>query len=367
MPWTTPTLRQVRTLVRDDIVAAVGGASFIANSALRIMADAQSGLAHLVLRYIDWLSNQFLPDSAEKEWLDRHGDIWLTNADSSVGRKTATLSSGTVTMTGTPGTVVAVNTRLELPSAGIGFETTLQITIGVAETSAPVRALDAGIKGNLEVGENLSFVTPIAGVDDSAIVVNLAGGTDDETDEELRARVLFRIQQPPMGGDASDYVAWALAVPGVTRAWSSTEMGIGTLTVRIMMDDLRASGGGFPTDADIVTVTTYIDTVRPVAIKDRWILSPIPEDINFSVAGLTPESASLRAGIESSVRAMLRVKAAPAHIVNGIAQPAQTIYAAWVSDAISNVVGVESFTLVMDDHPMPNKGAIGVLGNIAYD
>ena len=80
----------------------------------------------------------------------------------------------------------------------------------------------------------------------------LDGGTDEETDEELRARVLRRIRQPPMGGDAYDYVAWALAVPGVTRAWCSPlEMGIGTVTVRFMMDDLRADNDGFPIADDI--------------------------------------------------------------------------------------------------------------------
>jgi uncharacterized phage protein gp47/JayE len=74
-------------------------------------------------------------------------------------------------------------------------------------------------------------------------VVQLTGGTDQETDDELRLRVLTRIRQPPMGGDADDYVAWALAVPGVTRAWCSPlEMGIGTVTVRVMCDDLRATG-----------------------------------------------------------------------------------------------------------------------------
>src|SRR3982751_1668605 len=105
MPWVTPTLRQVRTMVPDDIVAAFSGAVNIGNSVLRVMADANAGLSHLVLRYIDWVSRQMLPDTAETEWLDRHGDIWLVNADNSVGRKSASYAAGTVTMTGVNGTV----------------------------------------------------------------------------------------------------------------------------------------------------------------------------------------------------------------------------------------------------------------------
>ena len=60
---------------------------------------------HLTLQYIDWLALQLLPDTAETEWLDRHGEIWLVNADGTLGRKQATFATGSVTFTGTTGTV----------------------------------------------------------------------------------------------------------------------------------------------------------------------------------------------------------------------------------------------------------------------
>src|SRR6478736_4591283 len=103
------------------------------------------------------------------------------------------------------------------------------------------------------------FSPPLPGVVSATLHGDMTGGADTETDDQLRARVLFRIQQPPMGGDANDYVAWALAVPGVTRAWCSPlEMGMGTVTVRFMMDELRASNGGFPLGEDIETVSDYL-------------------------------------------------------------------------------------------------------------
>jgi hypothetical protein len=88
--WTKQTLNQVRIMMRDDIVAAFSGVVVIGNSVLRVMSDTYAGLGHLTLRYIDWLSEQFLPDTSEKEWLDRQGDIWLVNADGSVGSKSTT-------------------------------------------------------------------------------------------------------------------------------------------------------------------------------------------------------------------------------------------------------------------------------------
>lgn len=367
MPWTTPTLSQVRTMVRDDIVAAFSGAVTIGNSVLRVMADANAGLAHLVLRYVDWISRQMLPDTAETDWLDRHGDIWLVNADSSTGRKGAAFATGTVTMTGTAGTIVPLNTGLEYSTDAVGFETTLQVTLGAGPTSVPIRAIDAGTQGNLDAGTILTLVNSITNVDTEATVVSLTGGTEEENDDDLRARVLLRIQEPPVGGSAVDFVKWATDVAGVTRAWCSPlEMGIGTVTVRFMMDDLRASTGGFPNAADIATVEAYIDLKRPVAIKDRFILSPIPEPIDFAISNLVPDTVAVRSAIATAVSDMLRARAAPAHSVNGITQEGTTIYESWVSEAIMSVAGVESFTLIMDDHPMPHNGALAVLGTIVY-
>ena len=335
------------------------------NSVLRVLSDAQGGLSHLTLQYIDWLALQLLPDTAETEWLDRHGQIWLVNADGTKGRKRATFASGSVTFTGVSGTSVPTATRLT--NGTVEYETLIDITLGSGPTEAPVRALDPGIVGNMEEGGSLGVITAIVDVDSSATVVEITGGVDSENDDDLRARILFRIQEPPMGGDANDYVAWALAVPGVTRAWAVSEMGVGTVTVRFMMDELRAYRGGFPTDPDIAVVTAYIDSVRPVTVKDRWVLSPVPEPINFTIRSLTNDTESVRAEIEISVTDMLRRLAAPAQSINGRMIPATTIYAAWVSDAIMNAVGVYSFTLDMVDHPMPHNGALGVLGTVLYE
>src|SRR6266550_6464284 len=99
MPWVTPTLKQVRAFIRDDISSSLQGARVLGNSALRIVADGQASLAHMILQYLDWLANQLMPDTAESVWLERHGRIWLVNADGSLGRKDAENSTGTVTLT----------------------------------------------------------------------------------------------------------------------------------------------------------------------------------------------------------------------------------------------------------------------------
>lgn len=366
MPWTTPTLREVRTIVRDDVTAAIGGGIILGNSVLRVISDSMAGLAHLTLRYIDWLSRQFLPDTAETEWLDRHGDLWLVNADGSTGRKEATLATGTVIAIGTQGTVVPLGTVFR-GDGDQGFESTALTVVDSLPTSIPVRALVSGITGNLEPGTTLGFETPILNINSSVTVEVISGGADRENDDDLRARVLLRIQNPPMGGDALDYAVWALQVPGVTRAWASPiEMGPGSVTVRFMMDDLRADVNGFPNAADVQTVRDYLATKRPVAVKDFFVYAPISEPISFTITNLDDDTASTRAAIELSVKEMIAAKAAPGSSQDGVPIDAQTIYAAWVSEAIMTAAGVNHFDLTMTDHVMPGAGSLAVLGTISY-
>ena len=362
MPWQTPSLRDVRSAVRDYVRGTLPGAdASIPNSVLRVMSDVTGAVCHLTLQYVDWLSKQLLPDTAETEWLDRHGDIWLTNADGTTGRKLATLAAGTVTLTGVAGTIVPQYMQLAR-TAGAGqsvsYETLQQITLaGEVPNPVTIRALQTGTIGNADAGTLMEPINPPQGLDGSATVVQLYGGTDDETDDELRARVLKRIREPPMGGDAYDYEQWALAVPGVTRAWSfPQEMGVGTMTLRFMMDDLRRDYGGFPQPDDVAAVAEYIDTVRPVTVKDMFVVAPIPYPVNIRISYLDIDNMSTHGAIEASLLAEFYNRQ----------KPGTTWFRAWSDQGIMNASGVNAYDLVADDVPMPSNGYLAVLGDIVY-
>jgi uncharacterized phage protein gp47/JayE len=361
MPWSTPTLREVRSLVRDSIHGSLPGSdATIANSVLRVMSDSQGALCFLTLEYIDWLSLQLLPDTAETEWLDRHGNIWLVNSDGTTGRKQATLAVGSVTATGTAGSIVPAGALIggTGSSALATYQVTVQATIGSGATAVELTALNAGTVGNMTQGDTLSFLVPPPGVDGGVTVVSLDGGVDTETDNQLRARILQRIQQPPMGGAESDYEAWALAVPGVTRAWAfPNEMGPGTVTVRFLMDDLRSSDNGWPQPNDITAVADYIDKMRPVTVKDCYVVAPIKQFIDITIKSLSPDTTEVQGEILNSLQNMLLLRAAPG----------QTIFSSWISYAIMNSPSVVSFELVTNtDYVMPDNGHMAVLGTILY-
>jgi len=313
--------------------------------------------------YIQYLSNQLLPDTAEDAFLDRFADIWLLQP-----RKPPFYANGTVSVTATSGAIIPLGQQF---TAGGGngpvFASTAQITVGISPVTVPVVAISpySGTIGNLDPGTVLALAPAIPNVANIATVVSLTGGAEQETNDELRARVLLRIQQPPCGGNGTDYEQWALSVPGVTRAWvSPCEMGVGTVTVRFMCDDLRASNGGFPLPGDVAILQAYINTVRPVTAIDCFVVVPIPLPVNFTLNNLNATDSGTMANIEASVSSMLKEVSAPASCLNGLPVPPTTIYSSWVNQALLEAAGVSYFDLVMTDVVPPSKGALAVLGTI---
>ena len=185
----------------------------------RVLSDSNAGLAFLTMMYLSWISQQLLPDTAEGTWLDRFAAIWLIQP-----RKPPFFASGTISVTGTNGTVIPMGQQFVTGSGNLlTYQSTARITVGVGATIVPITAIagadgtSSGAAGNLPPGTQMAFQPAVLGVNGYGTVLSLTGGADQETDDELRARVLLRIQQPPAGGDAGDYEQWALSVPGVTR------------------------------------------------------------------------------------------------------------------------------------------------------
>lgn len=370
MPWTTPSLEDLRSLNRDNVQAKLHSGPLIPNSVLRVMADSNAGLAFLTLLYLDWLAKQLMPDTAETEWLDRHGDIWRPGG---AGRKAATYGTGIINMKATVNGTTLPNGSLFSGQIGgliVQLQSTSSVVLATTDTPVPVVSLTAGVTG-IQAGNSASLVNAVTNVIASGTFASFVDGVPEETDDTLRARVLDRIRQPPMGGDAEDYVQWAMAVPGVTRAWCSpNEMGLGTITVRFMMDELRATSNpltnGFPLAGDITAVYNYLQTKRPVAIKDFFVVAPIPEPINFTIINLADDTNATRAAIAVSVNDMLMLKAAPQHASSGVSQPATLVHSVWITEAILAAQGVDYFSQSIPDFPMPTPGSLAVLGTITY-
>jgi len=87
--------------------------------------------------------------------------------------------------------------------------------------SVSVQSVDFGEDQNLASGTQLTFGSPLASVDDTAIVQygEVAGGTDLESDADLRTRIIDIYQNPISHFNVNDIVAKAKEVAGVTRVF----------------------------------------------------------------------------------------------------------------------------------------------------
>ncbi|MGE0768956.1 MAG: baseplate J/gp47 family protein [Hyphomicrobiaceae bacterium] len=361
MPWPIPALRSRRLQVRDDIAQHLPGADASQpNSVLRVVGDTQAALTHDNDQHLAWLARMMMPDTAEGEYAERWASIWLPE-----GRKPAIAASGQVTVAGDVGAVVQtgaelVTTAIDATGARreIRYEVVAGVTLAGSSGVVDVWALTPGAVGNLDEGAQLSFSNVPDGIDGQATVAapGLAGGADIEPIVDLIARYIARIQQPPHGGAAHDYVAWALEVPGVTRAWAAREMGAGTITVRFMMDEVRASGGGFPEAEDVALVQAYIDALRPVTVAECYVLAPIAQALDLTIDDLVGDTPAVRANIALEIAEILRAKASPGQI----------IYASWIREAISAATGEDHHDIALANTTPASLGHLIVLGDVTY-
>ena len=104
-----------------------------------------------------------------------------------ITRKPASYATGTVTFTGTAGTVIPLQF---LVSTGTYQFWTQQIaTIPSGGTvDVPIRALELGNTSNVLAGTITTIVNPLTGVASVTNALSTTGGADVETDELLRAR-----------------------------------------------------------------------------------------------------------------------------------------------------------------------------------
>jgi len=104
-----------------------------------------------------------------------------------ITRKPASYATGTVTFTGTVGTVIPL--RFLVSTGTYQFWTQQIATIPSGGTvDVPIRALELGNTSNVLAGTITTIVNPLTGVSSVTNALTTTGGADIETDEALRNR-----------------------------------------------------------------------------------------------------------------------------------------------------------------------------------
>lgn len=331
MPFDRPSLEELVALVRADLrtrLAIVG--AIVRRSATNILAEAWAGALNGTYGNLAFLALQLFADTATDEFLLRIASLYGLTPNP------ATFASGTVTATGTPAAAIPVDEIL-VRDDDVEYVVTVGTVIGGGGTATvQVEAVEAGQDGNLTDDPSfLDFQSPLPSVDTQVTVdtpPGITGGSDQETIEELRIRLLERLRRPPTGGNDDDYIAFAKSVTGVTRVWVFRhELGLGTVVVRFVRDNEAPI---FPDAGEIADVQTAIDDQRPTT-AEVTVLAPLQLLMPFTLT-LEPNTAASQAAAEAALDDQLFRDAEP-----GDGAGRGTIFLSAVQGALGSLLGTD--------------------------
>lgn len=353
MPFETPTRDEL--ILRNEAELALSlGTPVLQGSVDAVLARIQALGAFGLHGRLEYLSRQLFPDTAEVAFLERIASIW------GVSRKPAVAATGLVEFTGQDQATVPAGTQVQAPTGAV-YTTTEELVLvqEVGEQdgkgSVNVQAVEAGLAGNLPAATAVQLTQAVSGVASAkAGASGLTGGLETESDEDLRVRLLARIQQPPKGGAEADYVLWALEVPGVTRAWAFGQwMGVGTVGVTFAADD--APGGPIPDQALVDEVNALVQLRRPVT-AEAIVFAPTAVPVTFEVS-VSPDTPQVRAAVEFALEDLLSREAAPG----------ETLPLSKVSEAISTAPGESGHTLLSPAADLtPAAGGLLTFGGVTW-
>jgi uncharacterized phage protein gp47/JayE len=348
MPLSIPSLADLINLVAGDIKSRLANADALLRRStigvsVRVMAGATRGL----YGFIEVLSKQLFVATATGIYLERHASL------KGLSRKLPAVSTGNGALAGPNGTILPAGTLVQR-SDNQQFITTAAVTILATSIAVPLAATLGGTAGNTAAGSTLTLLNPIAGVTLVIDANGLTGGTDVETDDELRARLTGVWQNPPQGGAQSDYEGWALAVPGVTRAWVFKYwQGPGTVGVAFVMDD--QTGSIIPGAGTVAAVQTALDSHSPVIGTNYAItLQPVVIDVSVHLQNDTTVNRSA-------------VQAALADLFRSAGEPGTVLFHDAIEAPVQDAVGKGQGDVVVPagDTPLANY-QVGELGQVTF-
>lgn len=325
-----PTLRQLATQAEEDLRVEADGR--IRPAIQAALAWALAGLAYLYLLALRFLSRNLFLDTADEAYALQHASI------DGVEPLPAIPSKGSAQATGTNGSIVTAGTLLERAD-GARYSVDTEATVVAGEVVLSLTAVIAGVAGDLEAGQALTFVSTPVGLDAETTVMapGIIGGADVETPAETQARALARRRARRRGGSEDDYEVWAReASVDVANAWATgSYQGIGTVLVIVAQDwDPTIDGETpVPTPALISTVASYIDLRKPAGLWLVTVQGPTLYSLDPEIL-LSPDTPAIRTAVE---------KALARHLAT--VEPGGLVYYDDLVDAINRAIGEDHHLL----------------------
>ncbi len=369
MPYQRPTLEQLSQQARQDVLngGIPGVNALLRYSVLNVLSKVLAGLAWLHYGYLDWIAKQAVPWTASAEYLEAWGAL------KNIFRKPAVSASGQVGFSVSDAQVIPIGTLIRVNGGLTAVTTAVSVTAG-GMTLAACTVTQTGAAGNISQGAVVTLGSPIEGIQTTGVVTGeFSGGADVETDDLFRDRILSTFAHGGENGNGSDYVSWAEAVPGVTRAWvSPAGFGIGTVVLYVMLDVANAQNSGFPigTDGasseehryqaatgDQLMVANALYPVRPVTAL-LIVCSPIRQPTDFVIESLGSNNTTANRGL---------ITDALQDMFTRLSSPGGTIFPNQWNEAVA-ALGISQFNISSPSTPViaTSAGAMPTLGAITF-
>lgn len=287
MPHIIPSVSDIRDTILRDIKNQRPQADVGPDSDFFVRASSVASAVRGIYQDQQWITRQIFPDTADHDFLLMHARL------RNLTPKPATPAGGQAQLGGSPGSPVASGLSFRYGNGQTGT-TLIGGTLDAAgKLTVNVVASTPGSNSNALGGTPGTLLIAPAGVSSQITLNAMTGGTDDESDESLLARLLELIRRPPAGGNKYDYHRWAMEVPGVTAAYVyPLRRGLGSVDVVI------TSGNDLPSPATVAAVQAHIDDVRPVTAKNSLVVMPTPRNADFTMqvalAGITLADAKIQ-------------------------------------------------------------------------
>ncbi len=328
MSFERPTLAEIVARVQTDFVSRlelVG--AVLRRSMIYVLSRVIAGAAHMLHGHLDFLGRQLFPDQSDEAYLIRQASLY------GITKTAPTFATGTVDITGTNGSVVPAGTIL-VRSDGAEYTVDADETIASSIGTLDVTAVVAGADGTLTAGVVLTFESPVSGVDSTGEVdASTTDGSDEETTEALRTRLLEHMREPAHGGSEPDYIAWAKEVAGVTRVWvSPLELGPGTVVVRFARDN---DVSPIPSAGEVTEVQTKLDLEKP-AHATVTAFAPTDAPQVFTIA-VVPDTTAVRNAVEAELE----------DLILRVGEPGGTLLLSEVRTAIGTATGLTDYTMTV--------------------
>lgn len=295
MAFPRPSLEQIVERIQGDVKNATKIKTFLARSFISAFSKALGAVAHTIYGFIAWVFKQLFPFSQDREILLQWGAMF------GLSLKDPTFSVLLVRFTGTDATSIPQGKEMQ-SETNIIFTAQETRVIEDGELEILVKCNLEGTSGNFDPGSAITLIDPIAGIIAEGEVVSIVtSGENQEDIESYRSRVLFRMANPPSGGNANDYVARCKELSGVTRVWVFPEvMGRGSVGIKFTVDELENI---IPTNDKIAELLAWLEPWRPITARLE-VTPPIPKPLDMVIA-ISPNSAEVRAAIETEIKDLI--------------------------------------------------------------